>query len=204
MGGWYEEAPFGRGQTFRGVGGPAAGSTDGAEYEGREFWFPDQDFSTGKGLVRSGQYVLCRIVRNIAAFNILPSRVVNLTAGRPRQVDGYQVTGGGECFVSDEWLPAAGVAQYDLFYIVVKGPTLAYTGLAGNATNVIAAKDPVTALTSSATSGATTSGRIKSADYTGATAVLGNEVLNTIGRAMSAATTAETNTLKLVNVGAHR
>ena len=73
------------------------------------------------------------------------------------------------------------------------------TDLAGGANDVINIGDVLTALTA-ATSGATTAGRVKPQSLAGATSVLGLEIMNMIGRAMSAATTANTGANLLVDI----
>ncbi len=215
-----ENPPFGRGETFYGVNGqtPDANNLGGVHLEGHEWVFEDVNygyagatsFSAGAKPVRTNKHVTCRCVRNMATFNILPSRVVHMqrTAGNALQgrVDGMgTTTAEGPAFPADEWLPAAGVPQYDLFWIVVDGAATVLTDLAAldsstaNPT-LIAVGDILVSLTA-VTSGATTSGRVSVQGLTGATAVLGNNIQNRIGRAMSAATTANTNSRVLIDVG---
>jgi len=73
------------------------------------------------------------------------------------------------------------------------------TALDGGADNVFNVNDVIVALTA-ATSQATTAGRVAPQVLTGATALLGNQVQNRLGRAMSAKTTANTNNSLLVNI----
>lgn len=165
-----------------------------AAWEGHIKVFEDEDLSqTGSKPLRTGRKVVCMCVRNVSAGAILPKRLVSFKAGSPGQVDGYITTTAQMCAGAvDEYLPSAGCPQYDLFWIVLKGPALLLTDLAGGVNNSIAADAYLTGLTA-ATSGATTAGRIKNQDLTGATAPLGNEVQNRIGRALSAKTTGQTN-----------
>lgn len=79
------------------------------------------------------------------------------------------------------------------------GPTLVLNDIASGAGTVIAERDVLVALTA-ATSQATTAGRVAVQDLTGATALLGNAVQNAFGRALSARTTAETNSSVLVDL----
>jgi hypothetical protein len=101
--------------------------------------------------------------------------------------------------VVDEWLPSAGVVDDDLFWIVRKGPTLVLTDLAGGAANVITSGANLVALTA-ATSQATTAGRVQEYAFTTNVTALQSQVLNRLGKAMSAKTTANTNADLLVDL----
>ena len=191
------EAPmFPRGSTYYNGGTIDTNNLGGTQHEGKEYVFEDNTYGTNL-------YVTVRIVRNVGAAALLPSRLVTFKAGYYGQrVDGYgTTTAQGVAGVVDEFLPSAGVPVNDLFYIVTAGPTKVLTDLAGAGNNVIAQGDTLCALTA-ATSGATTAGR-GYAPLTGATAATtspANVLQNFFGRAMSAATTANTNTGLLVFV----
>lgn len=183
-----ESPPFSRGKTyFNGVTIDTSTTPyGGTNLEGKEWVFEDTNYGTGL-------YVTCRVVRNVSGAALLPKRLVSFSSTYYGQrVDGYATTTAQVAYPVDELLPTAGVVNNDLFYVVTKGPCLVKTDLAGGASNVIAVGDPLVSLTA-ATSGATTSGRIATASFAGATSVLALPVLNTLGRAMSAATTANTN-----------
>lgn len=196
-----ENPPWKRGETFFGIGG-TADSTSGASLEGKEFWMDDEDLSlstsgsNGVTVLRTNHKVKVKVVRNNGAAALLPKRVVvyETTAGKASigQVDGYTTTtaarGAG---VVDEWLPSAGAAVNDLFYIVIEGPTRVLTPLSNMGSDV-AVGDQLVAITG-ATSGATTSGRVTVQDLTGATALLADQVRHALGRAMSSALTNSTN-----------
>lgn len=173
-------------------------STDGvAGFAGTVWTFEDIDLSTSYAsarVKRTNQRVQCRLVKNSSGIALLPKRGVTYKAGTNQtEVDGYVRTTSAECAgIVDEWLPAAGVANGDYFWIVVQGPTMVLSSLAGNSENVITERDPLVALTA-ATSQATTAGRFVTQDLTGATQILANAVQNAIGRALSAKTTAQTN-----------
>lgn len=178
-----------------------------ADLEGSEAIFDDINptATSGARVHRSNRKVTALLVRNAASFALLPKRVVKWKSGqRGRQVDGYcSVTNEACAGVVDEFLTSSGVAVNDLFWIVVKGPTLMLTGLAGDSTNVINVDDILGALTA-ATSGATTAGRVGvvalTATSTGTTdGSLGNALFNSFGRALSAKTTANTNADILVD-----
>ena len=183
-------------------------STMAADREGSMLVFDDVDptVTTGAKTKRSNRTVTAMLVRNVAAAALLPKFIVKWKSGkRNLQVDGYTcITNEAAAGVVDEFLGSAGVAVNDLFWIVVKGPTLIKTPLEGDGTNVINLDDILGALTA-ATSGATTAGRVGvvalTATSTGTTnGALGNALFNTFGRAMSAKTTANTNADVLCDV----
>jgi hypothetical protein len=192
-----------RGKTFL-TGSPdrTIDATMKVDLEGSIKHFDDVDptVTSGAKMRRSNKRVVCMLVRNEAAAAVLPKRVVSWKSGqRNKQIDGYcKVTDEACAGVVDEFLTSAGAAVHDLFWIVVQGPTLMMTSLAGNAENVINLDDLLGALTA-VTSGATTSGRVAVQALTGATAVLGNQIVNGFGRALSAKTTANTNADILVD-----
>lgn len=189
-----ENPPFERGQTFYQGRTPDSNNLEGDQYLGKEYVFEDIDYSTaGMKATRTGHPVRCRIVRNSSAGALLPKRLVSYKAATNRQeVDGYADTTNEYCLPLDEWLPAAGVPQYDLAYVVVEGPAVCLTDLAGGANNLLPEATVLVALTA-ATSGATTAGRVSPADLTGATSLLATPVLNAVGRNLSAKTTGNTN-----------
>lgn len=189
----------GRGQTLlTGAGRTLAATGQSEKLEGVVKEFNDRD-STSTALVkplRSQQKVTMILVRNVSGIALLPKRLcVWKTGKRGRQVDGYarldhcEVAG-----VVDECLPAAGVPNYDLFWLAVKGPHLVRTSLGADVTNVINEHDVLTALTA-ITSQSTTAGCCQALLYNAMTASTTNAVsicLNYIGRAMTARTTANT------------
>lgn len=192
--------PFPLGRTWaNGQFTPA--STDGANLEGLEIEVVDKGVSiTG----RSHRRRKLRIVRNVNPISALGKRLVALKAGAMgTQIDGYcKSTAQGFIYPLDEYLTTytpGGVPQYDLCYIVVRGPAIVLTDLAGGANNLLPTDTVLVGLTG-ATSGATTAGRVAPQDLTGATALLGNQIQNAIGRALSGRTTAETNADILVDV----
>lgn len=181
--------PLGRGQS----------DTEGGltNLLGRVFVMNDVPISTSNtaSAPRTNHRVKVRVVRNSSGFALLPGRAVAYKAGtNMQQVAGYTRTTAAEIAgIVDERLPAAGVADGDDFLIVVEGPSLVYNDIASGATTPITEGDLIVALTA-VTSGATTAGRCYTVDMTGATAVLGAQINNIVGRALSAVTTANTNT----------
>lgn len=204
-----ENPPFGRGETFYNGGTINTSDLGGLEMEGKTWVFEDLQYSTpnlvGAKPARSNRDVLCLCVRNVGAVNILPKQLCNLqlagTDGRYylARVDGESNATAQRAYPADEWLPAAGVPPNDLFWLVIKGPATVKTALDGGADNVFTVGEVVVALTA-ATSGATTAGRVAPQDLTGSTALLGNQIQNAVGWALSAATTANTNADLLIEV----
>jgi hypothetical protein len=191
MSGLYENLPFARGSTFG-----ATATTDAVHLDGKEYIHQDRYYGTG-------MFVRVRICRNNSGQAILPKTAVkfNLTAGKGRyDVAGSSTVTAEPSGIADEFLPTSGVPDKDLFYVVVEGPTIARTSMAGSAENVITVGDKLHALTG-ATTGATTAGRVYTALFTGATSVLAGQIQNVVGTALSAKTTANTNADVLINAG---
>lgn len=201
-----EAPPFGRGETFYNGGTIDSSNLGGVNLEGMVWEFEDVDYSStspGAKPARSGRKVKCMCVRNVGAAALLPKRLVTLqqSAGAILgRVDGYARLTADRCFPVDEFLPAAGVPVNDLFWLVIEGPALCLPDLAGGANNLIPVGTMLVSLTA-ATSGATTAGRVAPQDLTGATAVLGVQVQNRIGVAVTGRTTANTTSSILVDVG---
>jgi hypothetical protein len=137
----HENPPFPRGQTGSAYT-DAFGTLDAtglANLEGMEWEFEDYDYSTNVAGERVHSPVICRCVRNVAGSPLLPKRVAKFKSSStdPRiygnQVDGYATIGlaGG---VVDEFLPAAGVPNNELFWLVVDGPTKVTTDTTGDTT----------------------------------------------------------------------
>lgn len=171
------------------------------DLEGAECMFRDEvRVRSQPRQIRSGRYRTARLVRNVSGFALEPGRLVSWAPGfRGTRVAGYARLDGQEVAgVTDSFLPATGVANNDLFWVLRKGPALVRTPLAGNATNVFGEGDVVGALTA-ITSGAATAGRL--GQVASASTVLAHSVMaNRIGRAISAATTAMTNAEILIDL----
>lgn len=197
----HNTGPFPRGSTFG-----TTSTSDGVQHEGQRFTFEDLDYSSTSIVKprRSARMVECMICRNVAAAAILPKRIVTFatTSGATYlgRVDGYaRLTAARIAGVVDEFLPTAGCAVNDLCYVVIDGPTMVLTPLEADANNVFAVGTVLVALTG-ITSGATTAGRPAPQDLTGATALLGDQIQNRLGQALSAKTTANTNVDILIDV----
>lgn len=195
-----DSLPFERGQTAS-TGLSSVDATVLDNLEGHEFVVEDVNPATG--VVRTSRPVRLRLVRNKAGFALLPKRLVSFRASAGvygSHVDGYADTTAEHSVPVDEYLPSTGVADNDLFYVVIEGPALCLTDLAGGANNLFSAGDNLVALTA-ATSGATTAGRVAPQDLTGATSTLALQVQNRIGRALTAKTTGNTNADVLIDRG---
>lgn len=199
--------PFGRGEY----------STQSGAFDhllGKEWVFEDIDYAlsstnVGAKKFRTGMQVTCRLVRNDSAAALLPKRLVTFStaAGEYVQVvDGYACVTAARAYPVDEFLPAAGVPSLGYFWIVVKGPCLVLTPLAGTEFNGEVSLGSVMVALTAATSGATTAGRVAVQNITGSSAATDysfilDQAENFVGRAMTAKTTGNTNADLLIDVG---
>ena len=191
------DPPFALGQTL-GVSSTA----DGGGWVGAVKQFPDVNPADGK--IRSNRIKTCVAVRNTSAGALLPKRVVRFahgTAGKAvfSEVNGYAAVAGEERVgVVDEYLPIAGVAVNDVFWVVVSGPTEVVAALSGTA---VAVGDRLAAITA-ATSGATTAGRVKPVTYDAAASTnLGEAGHGVIGVACSVGATTGSAVLAIIKAG---
>lgn len=176
------DPPFALGQTL-GVSSTA----DGVGWVGAVKQFPDVDPTTGK--IRTNRIKTCIAVRNVSGITLLPARTVVFKSGSLSEVDGYDAsTAVVPAGVVDEHLPASGVANNDVFWITVQGPTEVKLGPAQEA----AVDTALVALTAAASTHSTTAGQAQTAAVT----YLQNHY---IGRALSAGTTGQ-NVLAVVNL----
>ena len=167
-------------------------------------YFEDLDYSQATVKPRlSGVPVVARMMRNVSGFALLPGRLCTGDATAPNifiRAKGYSATTAeGPLAVVDEYLPSAGVADQMIFWGIIDGPTQVLTDLAGGANNLVPVGTRLVSLTA-ATTGATTAGRVAPQDLTGATATLGAQILNVLGRALSAKTTSNTNAFLRANL----
>ena len=142
---------------------------------------------------RSSGEVVCVLVRNASGRTLLPKMAVRWKDGQlGKQVDGFSaVESGPVAGIVDEYLPSAGVAANDLFWIAVKGPSLCLKSVDSN---TIAYGDWVTAITAAATTTSTTAGRIKAVAATSESTTTLSHALNRIGQAMSTSNTSGVST----------
>ncbi len=212
--------PFPRGTTALANLGQTLTSTDADNLEGREYEVLDWDYSTKPCTLRSHRKVRLRVVRNSSGVALPPKRLVCLARDNVKNVAGTTATAGVggttkiggiarnsgvKGYLVDEWLPTAGAPSNDLFYIVIKGPAMGL-GSVANYTTAIAVGDvlhsALTAATSAVTNGITTGGRINEVLDVASTDVTAGQIINRLGRALSANATNTTDTGILVDVDA--
>jgi hypothetical protein len=211
-------APFERGSTFYNGATIDTNNLAGVELEGRTVIFEDKLWSaTGIKGLRTGRNVVCRIVRNMSGITLFAKQLVQLDPTNPARVTGRTVTLFGEAYPIDEFVPATGVPNGDLFYIVIGGPALCLTPMAGATFNsdAIAAGDIVGAATtnggSTAAGSTAPAGRVAgilAVNVALTTNTQYNELLryahNPLGRAISGRTSGNTNADILVDIGWRR
>ncbi len=135
----FEDLPFPLGSTW--VDGGTAASTDAQNLEGKEYYVETINYAD-TGVVKpalTGRYKKVRIVRNVTGSAILPKRIAKMKSDGSTyeylsQVNGYADTVGQLGYPIDEFLPAAGVADQELFYIVVEGLAKVTSAAAGDTT----------------------------------------------------------------------
>lgn len=149
--------------------------------------------------------MLVKVVRNVSGIALLPGRmVVYKTGTNQKRVDGYTSTTAQSCAgIVDPFLPAAGVADGDLFFIVLEGVIPVRRQLSNSAADD--AEDDILYAITAATSQATTAGRFTRwvGTFTPTETTDGSAFRiqrNAIGLAASACTTAGTNQLMNVRV----
>jgi hypothetical protein len=178
----FDDPPFALGQTL-GV----TLATEGGNWVGAVKTFPDVNPVTG--VVRSNRVKTCIAVRNTSGVILLPRRVVMFKAGSFTEVDGYDNdTTKLPAGVVDEFIPTSGVANNDVFWLTVEGPTEVKLGPAQEA----AVDTALVALTAAASTHSTTAGQAQTAAVT----FLQHHY---IGRAVSAGTTGQ-NVLAIVKL----
>lgn len=206
-----EAPPFVRGGTW--YGGNTINQADpqglgGINLEGKEWVFEPSseiDPSTYPSTTDpNGRFIRVKCVRNRSTINIKPGRLVHYDAGGTFTFNSATVgpfngdTGvDGYCYqladrpagVADELLPAAGVPPWDLFYIVVDGPTKFVNQHASPITTAIGSKLVPAATGSNRTDDL--AGRVALQDLTGATATLANNIQNAVGYADAVNSTAD-------------
>jgi hypothetical protein len=203
-----------RGKTFYNGNTIDSNNLGGVELEGMRHTFKDTDpanLAVKGNRGGAGREVTAILVRNVSTIALVPGKAVTYAAGyRQRRVDGYaRLTACEVAGVVDDHLPAAGVAVNDLFWLIIDGPVLTKTPLAGGDFAIdIAEGEPVYALTAAAST-STTAGRFQVWNGT-MTAAQGTDgsgtkiILNHFARAMSAKTTGNTDTDILIDVKIRR
>ena len=193
---------FERGQTYNGPNKTLSSSYgQSVGIEGHVKSFKDMAIATTSGVrtKRSDRTVKCIAVRNTSGFTLLPKRLVAWEAGyEGKRVAGYaRTTSERVAGVVDEHLSSAGVRDEDVFWLQVSGPTMCLMPV--GATIDVAAGDFMECLTA-ATTNCTTAGRPRPLPVTSNQTEIKAQILNTIGRAMSAVSSSSTNTNVLVDL----
>jgi hypothetical protein len=114
---------FGRGQTLGvTVTMYEAENGDGSTVVGVRKVFRDEDPKTGA--LKSNRTVECIAVKNTSGSALLPGAVAKFKdAAILSEVDGAATTSTALMGVVDEYLPAAGVPNNEVFWLVVRGPS---------------------------------------------------------------------------------
>jgi hypothetical protein len=114
---------FGRGQTLGvTVKMYEAENGDGATVVGTRKVFRDESPITGA--ILSNRTVECIAVKNTSGSALLPGAVAKFKdAAILSEVDGLATTSTALMGIVDEYLPAAGVADGEVFWLVVRGPS---------------------------------------------------------------------------------
>lgn len=122
MGTFTTDPGFGRGQTLGiTVKMYEAEAGDGSTVIGTSKEFRDEHPSSG--VLYSNGTVTCVAVKNSSGSAVLPGDVVKFKAGGMSEVDGLASTSTALMGIVDEYLPAAGVPDGEVFWVVVRGPS---------------------------------------------------------------------------------
>lgn len=194
-----ETPPFARGETFYNGVAKESIYLDPLNYLGKEYVFEvNQQQQSYPGTTdTSGRLIRVRVAQNSSSIPLLPKRIAryDLTPGIPlgTKVDGYtfQVSD-FPAGVIDEFLPPAGVAVGDFFYLVVEGPTVVKSAPSGTIALVPGDKVQIKPGTSATNADA---GFVVEL---GVSPTLADE-FNRIGRADATVATTSTDTAAVVN-----
>jgi hypothetical protein len=198
---------FERGSTFYGTDGDILSNpVQSAGLEGTEVVFPDKD-PANPIVRRSDNDVMAIIVRNSTGVTLYAGQLVSWSGGTRKKRVGrlcYQL-GERVAGVVDDFLGVGGVRNGDLFYLLVKGPCLAQLSITpADLSPVIAVDDFLIATAGTAATDPVAGGfrswcgTWSATETTDGTATRIGK--NMFGRAMSAATTANTGVKLLVEL----
>jgi len=134
--------------------GKTAASGELPHLLGQVVEFPDVNWSSTEPVkpALSGATVHCRWVMNDSGGALLPGQTVVYKTGYALQriVDETATSGETPVGVVDEYLPSAGVANGECFWIVIEGPGKCLNEASGTCTEFVAVK-----------AGTTTGGRVE-------------------------------------------
>jgi len=200
----FTEPPFYPGQTHEGT--DAAGNLINTHLLGQIFEFEALDYSAngirGPRALVTGRPLKFVVLRNTSGAALLGKRLGKLDEsagyGYLHNVNGYSATYCDDGIVGiDPWLPSAGCPSNDLFLGQIEGPGCYLNPTAGaDMVGDIVAGAPMVAATAAGTT-TTAAGRIANvtlAAQTAATAAF-NMAKNLFGRALSARTTHQTDSV---------
>ena len=185
----------------------------GISLEGSEAPFKDLD-PTDVTKLRSGKTRQGVLMRNVSGVTAYKGMAVSSDSGyEGKRFDGFtKVTAAACAGVINDQLNSAGCRNGDMCWVIVEGPNLCYSqNTEGDAWSIGDFVFAQTAASSTAnTVGGTTAddgGKIAARDASltcsdaeSTDGTLAKIIKNGLGRALSACTTAETNTLKLVDL----
>jgi len=125
--------PFSLGETYKGTDN---GNLINSDLLGQEFEFPVETLVNGVATRVNGRVTRARIVRNESGSAITGGNIVAVapTAGVAGTV---KITGAASAakqrnvYIADPDLPSAGVADDDLFYVILEGPSQVRVPAAG-------------------------------------------------------------------------
>jgi hypothetical protein len=168
------------------------------QLEGKLYQFVDQNYGTGLPII-------VRVVRNSTGSVVKPAECYAYdTAYLNRRVNARATVLGSNVVVADPLLPSAGIQDHDLFYAIISGPTLVTTPR--SAMVALAKGDALVAGTASTTGNQDAGCIARIADSLVAATTVAQHASNldisrnVLGRAMSAATTANTGASLLINM----
>ena len=204
-----EDPPFKLGETLNGK--DSAGSLINYDKLGIVHQFysvPASSLRGGKTPPAFGHAVRAIALRNTAGIALLGKRLglVSVAAGYVgvSEVNGYSVTlNAGPVVLIDPWLASAGVADDDIFWGIIGGPALLRTASVGADFNGNISVGAELVAATGSTSGDTAGGRVSNIAIAAATDAL-TAARRVVCRALSARTTAETNSDLLVEMMAAR
>lgn len=202
-----------RGETYYQGGAIDLANLQGVNLEGQVKVFEDLQWDSAESAKPArtgsapGAKVKCMLVRNLSGATIYKKRLVGINP-LTKRVDGYTITTAQRGFPVDEFLPDAGVPNGDLFWVVISGRAVLRTMMSGQTADIVAGALLVAATINAGSTAAGTTGTPGRPDTISLTALTttaqGQAVLAHARNAMEAlsgATTGQTNTDILVDVG---
>lgn len=199
-----------RGQTLYGTTDPIdTNNLAGGNLLGSTKDFEDKDWGSFESAKpnRSARQVRVMLVRNMSGITLYGKRLVSINP-RTFEITGYSITTAQKCYPLDEFLPTGGVRHGDVCWVVVSGPAIVKTMMASQTADIAAGDLIVAATHNAASTAAGTTGVPGRPDSISITALTtpaqGLAVIRHAANhftALSGATTGQTNTDLLIDVG---